>query len=95
MLAVAAVHATLLKPVPVRASAGTKFTVSFTLHDAAGRPVDEKGVFVVAICTGGTVWTIAFAKDVGNGRYRALATSPNGGLGRVRIGHRSTFYPVR
>ncbi len=95
MLAVAAVHATLLKPVPVHASAGTKFAVSFTLRDAAGRPVDEKGVFVVAICTDGTVWTIALAKDAGNGRYRALATSPSGGLGRVRIGHGGTYYPVR
>jgi hypothetical protein len=95
LLALAAVHATLLKPLPTHASVGAKFTVSFALRDAAGHPVDAKSVFVKVICPEKDVWTVAFATDVGHGRYRAVATVPAGGLGRIRIGHGGTFYPVR
>jgi len=95
LLALAAVHATLLRPLPTHASAGTKIVVAFALRDFAGHPVDAKRVFVKVICPEKDVWSIAYATDAGNGRYRVVATVPAGGLGQVRIGRGSTYYPVR
>jgi hypothetical protein len=95
LLAALAVHATLLKPLPAHASAGTKIVVTFALRDTAGHPVDAKRVFVKVICPTKDASSVAYANDVGNGRYRVVATVPPGGLGRVRIGRGSVYFPIR
>jgi hypothetical protein len=88
------VHATLTKPLPQYAGAGTKLVVAFTLRDAAGRPFDASHVFVKVICPEKTDSSLAYARDLGRGRYRAVAIVPPGGLGRVRVGLRGAYFPI-
>lgn len=91
------VHATLTKKLPAHASRGTKLTVTFTLRTASGRPFDGEKVFVKVICPTKDASSFVFATQVGEGRYRAVATVPPGGLGVVRIGRRGStdvYFPI-
>lgn len=84
------VRATLSRPLPAYASAGTKLVVAFTLRDAAGHPFNAERVFVKVICPTKDAWTFAFASRSAHptGRYSVVATMPPGGLGTIRIGLR-------
>jgi len=82
------VHATLTSKLPAHASTGTRVVVTFTLRDADGRPFNAQKVFVKIVCPEKTDSSFAFAANVHDGGYRAVATVPPGGLGTVRIGLR-------
>jgi hypothetical protein len=94
------VLATITSHVPMQASVGTKFAVTFTLKDAHGHPFNAERVFVKVICPEKDVSTVAFASRAAHptGRYRVVATVPAGGIGTVRIGLRGSsdvYFPVR
>jgi hypothetical protein len=91
------VHATLTSKLPAHASQGTKLTVTFTLRTAGGRPFDAEKIFVKVICPTKDASSFVFATQVTEGRYRAVAIVPPGGLGVVRIGLRGStdvYFPI-
>jgi uncharacterized protein (DUF2141 family) len=91
------VHATLTSKIPTHASRGTRIVVAFTLRDGAGHPFNAQKVFVKLVCPEKTDSSIAFAANVHDGRYRAVAVVPPGGLGTIRIGLRGStdiYFPI-
>jgi hypothetical protein len=82
------IKATLSSKVPLGAPVGSRFAVTWTLKRQDGTPYNAKGVFVRVVCPEGDVTTTAPAREEGGsqGTYRAVATVPAGGIGKISIG---------
>ena len=84
------VKATLTKPVPLHAPAGSRLTITWTLtyRDDHGRRrfFGAGEVFVRLLSGTGARSTVAFVN--GDGHYRARVRVPSGGIGGIRIGLR-------
>ena len=84
------VRATLTAPVPFDAAPGDEITVAWTLtyEDEAGeaQPFGAQGVYVTLVSATGAEHTTGHAGDDGaNGRYEAVVTVPEGGIGGIQI----------
>lgn len=84
------VRATFTKAIPASRSAGAHVAISWKLRDSAGHPVSLRRVFVKIVCPTGDSTTIAYAKAIGPGLYRANAIVPPGGIGTVTLGAKRT-----
>ena len=73
---------------------GTHVAVALKLHDASGRVVREKHVFVKITCPEGDRSTIIYADPNAHGTYLVNAIVPAGGVGSITVGHGASVYPV-
>jgi hypothetical protein len=73
---------------------GTHVAVALKLHDASGRVVREKHVFVKITCPEGDRSTTTYADPNGHGTYLVNAIVPAGGVGTITVGHGASVYPV-
>jgi hypothetical protein len=87
------VKATLTRTVHA-APPGSSVAVAWKLHDASGRIVLQKHVFVKITCPEGDRSTITYANPSGKGTYLVSAMVPPGGVGSITVGHAGAVYPV-
>jgi hypothetical protein len=87
------VKATLTRPVRP-GPPGTRVAVAWRLHDASGRPVLARHVFVKITCPQGDRSTITYANPNAQGTYLVSALVPPGGVGSISLGHGGSVYAV-
>jgi hypothetical protein len=73
---------------------GTRVAVAWKLHDASGRVVLDKHVFVKITCPEGDRSTTTYANPNGHGVYLVSAIVPPGGVGSITVGHDASVFPL-
>ena len=73
---------------------GTRVAVAWKLHDASGRVVLDRHVFVTITCPEGDRSTTTYANPNRHGIYIVNAIVPPGGVGSITVGHGASVFPV-